>query len=72
MGNILPIFSSCFPCMNKSSEPNTTTISIHSTSACCRGKLIQVTINKDDKQVFDEIIKDFIDKIDKKNQVTMV
>lgn len=68
MGQFTSIISSCFPCMSKSTDPNNTTITIHSTSACCRGKLIQVTIDKSHKDEFDEIIKKFIEKISEENQ----
>lgn len=61
MGNILKRF---FPCMSgDSSQPETTTIKIISTSACCRGKIIEVQMDSSYKQEFNEIVNDFIEKI---------
>lgn len=71
MGNLL---SSYFPCMaSPSSEPQNTIITIKSTSACCRGKIIQVKLDDEDKKEFEEIIYSFIEKLDKKeNNISTV
>lgn len=67
MGNLI---SYVFPCMTgATSESPNTTITIKSTSACCRGKIIKIKINDDNKKEFEETIKKLIDKfeIDKNN-----
>lgn len=71
MGNFI---SHIFPCMaSATSDPPQTTITISSTSACCRGKIIQVTIDDEHKKEFEQIISDFVKKVDEnKNNVSMV
>jgi len=60
--------------MKNPSEPQTTTITIKSTSACCKGKIIEVKIDEKHKQEFNEVIKNFIEKIeqDKDKNINIV
>jgi hypothetical protein len=73
MGNYL---SSVFPCMRGTGEAGQTTITVRSTSACCRGRIIQIKLDEEHKQEFDEIVKKFIEKTsDSKNdqlKITMI
>jgi hypothetical protein len=45
-------------------EPAKTTITIKSTSACCRGKIIQIKIDDEHKKEFNELIEQFVKKLD--------
>lgn len=65
MGNLA---TKLFPCMTQTmGDPPTTTITIKSTSACCRGRIVQIKIDDEHKKEFNEIIKKFIEKVDKEN-----
>lgn len=73
MGQYLSILSSCFPCMGGEGETGQTTITVRSTSACCRGEVRTISIKDEHLEEFREIIKNFIDKIeDKQSTVTQV
>lgn len=45
MGAALTAMRALFPCMSGGSDGDTSTITVRSTSACCRGKIVQVRLD---------------------------
>lgn len=60
------ILSACFPCMRNGdgNTPITTTITVQSTSACCRGKVQKIHIAPEDLEELKEILNEFLKRVD--------
>jgi hypothetical protein len=66
---MIPILAACFPCMRQSqgNDPMNikTTITVQSTSSCCRGEIRKIHLSDSQVQEFKSILDEFLKKIDK-------
>lgn len=62
MGAALSAFKTLFPCMGGAQGDAETTITIRSTSACCRGKIIQIRLDDHQVKEFGDLIAKLVEQ----------
>ncbi len=72
MGQFISVLSTCFPCMKGEGEGGQTTITVRSTSACCRGEIRTITIKDEHLSEFKEIIEGFMKKLEETKTTSQV
>ena len=75
MGAYLSCIKTIFPCMSGQGDgTSTTTISIKSTSSCCRGKIVQLKLDNEQLKDLNAIVSQLVTTAlqDKESNLTVV
>ncbi len=70
MGAALSAFKTLFPCMGGAQGDTASTITIRSTSACCRGKIVQIRLDDHQIKELGDVISKLVEQ--KSTEVTVV